>query len=123
MKDRTGDLKGVIQQFDSPVHVLRRPEMYAYPTTFWKNVMALCLSGSHQFVTNLSRERNVDQMVAVCMTDLPPGQTILRPSEAMWARDDAGQRTHCRGDFFRSSWNGQRDLAAGCLRRPFVGWP
>jgi hypothetical protein len=101
----SGEVKRRAEKFYGAVHIRCLLEVDAHPATFRKDVMVFRLSGRHQFFADLSRERDVDEMVAMHMADLSPGETIFRPSKAMRASDDAGKRTHHSSDLLCGSWN------------------
>jgi len=60
----------------------RLVQMDAHPAALGKDMVGHSPPAGHQFISDDFRKGNVDEMVAVHMTDFPPPKAIIRSSEA-----------------------------------------
>jgi hypothetical protein len=91
-------IEGKAEEFDCSLHVGRLVQMDAYPAAVGKDVVGLSPTGGHQFISDLFRKGNVDEMVAVHMTDFSPPQAIFRAPIAV--RPGFDPRTSFESSFY-----------------------
>jgi hypothetical protein len=90
-------IEGKAEELDCSLHVQRLVQMDAHPAALGKDVVGLCPTGGHQFISDLFRKGNVDEVVAVHMTDFPSPEAIFRAPIAMRLGFDP--RTSFQGSF------------------------
>jgi hypothetical protein len=87
-----------VEEFDCSFHVERLVQMDAHPAALGKDVVGLSSTGGHQFISDLFRKGNVDEMVAVHMTDFSSPEAIFRAPEAVRLGFDP--RTSSQSSFY-----------------------
>lgn len=57
--------------------------MDAHPAAFWKDVVGFSPTSSYQYVPDLFRKGNIDEMVGMHVPDFPPPKAIFRAPKAV----------------------------------------
>jgi hypothetical protein len=85
---------GESEQLDRARHVLLATDPVADPTAVGEHVVPLRLSLRDELLADADGKREIGQVIAVEMTDLPPAEPKLEAAETMRRRFDAGPTEH-----------------------------
>jgi hypothetical protein len=71
------------EQHQCPIDIGGFPEIQTYPAGVWQEMMRLGLTGGHYFVAYLRWKRNIDEAIAVDVTEFALTDAIFRSTKAM----------------------------------------
>jgi hypothetical protein len=91
-------IEGKAEELDCSLHVGRLVQIDAHPAALGKDVVGFSPTGGHQFISDLFRKGNVDEVVAVHMANFSPPEAIFCASEAVRLGFDP--RTSLQSSFY-----------------------
>ena len=91
-------LEGKVEEFDCSFHVERLVQMDTHPAALGKDVVGLSPTGGHQFISDLFRKGDVNEMIAVHMINFSPPEAIFRAPETVRLGFDP--RTSLQSSFY-----------------------
>jgi hypothetical protein len=107
------------EQADGSRHVLLGAQEYTHPAGIRKYVMRLGVAGGHQLVAHGFREGDVEQAVAVYMSEFPPAEAKFQGAVTVRLDLDLSPLAGRFPDSPLCPWNGHgsRYFTFFCLRR------